>query len=238
MAAKKTSRKAHKANFYDEKAVLREFCDTEGDYQPSDCEIEENAGLTSLHGGTYYTVTCDNKEWQIAKDHDSMRGLAIAIVEQDLTDEPENFIQSWLENHIDTNKLRRELETDVHDSNYDYANEIGAQRFWEEAPDHNIDVPDDVQTALDVGDDPRDPTNTELDAFAEDMTNDQLKNPMDYLRDIYGGDATKEAIRIAGIDIDAAAEDAVDTDGPEHFVGHYDGKSHETKSDFVYWRTY
>ena len=124
------------------------------------------------------------------------------------------------------------------DGNYDYASEIGAQRFWEEAPDHDIDVPDDVQTALDVGDDPRDPTNTELDAFAEDMTNDQLKDPMDYLRNIYGGDATKEAIRIAGIDIDAAAEDAVDTDGPEHFVGHYDGKSHETRSGFVYWRTY
>ena len=237
MPAKKTSRKTREANFYDEKDVLREFCDAEGNYKPSDCEIEENAGLTSLHDGTYYSITCGNKEWQIAKDHDSMRGLAIAIVEQDLTDEPENFVQSWLENHSDTNRLRRELQTNVHDGNYDYASEIGTQRFWEEAPSHDIDVPDDVQTALDVGDDPRDPTNTELDAFAEDMTNDQLKDPMDYLRDIYGGDATKEAIRIAGIDIDAAAEDAVDTDGPEHFVGHYDGKSHETKSGFVYWRT-
>ena len=69
------------------------------------------------------------------------------------------------------------------------------------------------------------------------MATDQLKDPMDYLRDIYGGDASKEAIRIAGIDIDAAAEDAVDTDGPEHFVARYDGKSHETRSRFVYWRT-
>ena len=166
-----------------------------------------------------------------------MRGLAIAIVEQDLGDEPENFSQSWLENHIDTDRLRRELETDLHDSNYNYAKEIGTERFWKEAPDHSIDIPDDVQDALDNGDDPRDPTDSELDAFAEDMTTDQLKDPMDYLRDIYGGDAAKEAIRIAGIDIEAAAEDAVDTDGPEHFVARYDGRSHETKSNFVYWRT-
>ena len=225
------------ANFYNEKAVLREFCAAEGSCKPDDCEIEEAAGLTSLHEGTYYTIACGRQEWEVAKDHDSMRGLAIAIVEQDLGDEPENFNQGWLENHIDTDRLRRELETDTHDSNYNYAKEIGTERFWKEAPDHSIDIPDDVQDALDNGDDPRDPTDSELDAFAEDMTTDQLKDPMDYLRDIYGGDASKEAIRIAGIDIEAAAEDAVDTDGPEHFVARYDGRSHETKSNFVYWRT-
>ena len=44
------------------------------------------------------------------------------------------------------------------------------------------------------------------------------------------------AIEIAGIDIDAAADDAVDTDGWEHFLARYDGKSHETDSGLVYWR--
>ena len=239
MTKKTTSKKtktSRKANWFDEKSVLREFCAAEG-CKPGDCSIEEDAGLTSLHDGTYYQIACGRNEYQIARDHDSMRELAIAIVTQDLNDEPEIFTQSWLENWIDTAKLKRELETDTHDNNYSYASEIGAKRFWEEAPHHGIDIPDDVQAALDAGDEPRDPNDSELDAFAEDMTNDQLKNPMDYLRDICGDAASKEAIRIAGIDIDAAAEDAVDTDGPEHFVARYDGKSHETKSHFVYWRT-
>ena len=243
--AAKTPRKPRTADFDDEKDVLREFCEAEGSCEPDDCEIEEDAGLNSF--GTvnresgrackFYGITCGQHEWQIAKDHDSMRDLAIEIVRQDLKDEPEIFNQVWLESHIDTDRLKRELETDIHDSNCSYAKEIGTERFWKEAPDRSIEVPDDVQDALDNGDDPRDPTDSELDAFAEDMTTDQLKDPMDHLRDIYGGDASKEAIRIAGIDIEAAAEDAVDTDSPEHFVARYDGRSHETKSQFVYWRT-
>ena len=61
---------------------------------------------------------------------------------------------------------------------------------------------------------------------------------MDYLEDIYGkGDAVKQAIEIAGIDIDAAAEDAVDTDGAAHFLSSYDGNSYTTKGGLVYWRT-
>lgn len=230
------TRTVRRADFDDAEAVLREFCKAEG-CEPGHCSIEEDQGLRGFGVGTYYQITCGRDEHQIAKDHDSMRDLAIAIVKQDLNDEPEIFNQGWLENHIDTDKLRRELETDLHDSNYSYASEIGVQRFWEEASSRGLDFPDDVQAALDAGNDPRDPNASELDAFADDMTNDRLKDPMSYLRDIYGNDATKEAIRIAGIDVDAAAEDAVDTDGPEHFVGHYDGKSHETKSNFVYWRT-
>jgi hypothetical protein len=234
--SRRLPRTPRKADWFDEKTVLREFCAAEG-CKPGECSIEADAGLASLHEGTYYTIACGSREYQIARDQDSMRGLAIAIVTQDLNDEPELFNQGWLENHIDTDHLRKELETDLHDSNVEYAKDIGTKRFWKEARDHGIDVPDDVQAALDAGDEPRDPNASELDAFADDMTNDQLKDPMSYLRDIYGGDAAKEAIRIAGIDVDAAAEDAVDTDGPEHFVGHYDGKSHETKSHFVYWRT-
>ena len=42
---------------------------------------------------------------------------------------------------------------------------------------------------------------------------------------------------IAGIDIDAAAEEAVSTDGAAHFLSSYDGKTTLTKSGLVYWRT-
>jgi len=35
---------------------------------------------------------------------------------------------------------------------------------------------------------------------------------------------------------DAAAEDAIDTDGAAHFLSSYDGQSHETRGGLVYWR--
>jgi hypothetical protein len=241
--AKKTkiSRKpkpSRKADFNDEKAVLREFCQAE-DCEPSHCSIEEDRGLRGFGVGTYYQITREHDhDYTVAKDADSMRDLAIEIVKQDLESEPELFNKDFIENNIDTDKLRDALRSDVEDGNRDYAKDIGAERFWKEADGRGIDIPDDVQEARDAGDDPRKPSDAEIDAFAEDMTTDQLQDPMGYLDDIYGREeAVAQAIKIAGIDVDRAAEEAVDADGPEHFVAHYDGKSHETKSGFVYWRT-
>ena len=76
------------------------------------------------------------------------------------------------------------------------------------------------------------------DQMAEEMTEEHLEDPMQYLRDIYGDqEATKEAIRIAGIDIDEASEDAISQDGWQHFLARYDGNSNELESGFTYWRT-
>ena len=50
-------------------------------------------------------------------------------------------------------------------------------------------------------------------------------------------DAVKKAIEIAGIDIDAAAEEAVQSDGAAHFLSSYDGNSYTTEAGLVYWRT-
>ena len=60
---------------------------------------------------------------------------------------------------------------------------------------------------------------------------------MEYLDDIYGDEAAKKAIEIAGIDVEAAAKEAVSTDGEGHFLSGYDGETHETKGGLVYWRT-
>jgi hypothetical protein len=78
---------------------------------------------------------------------------------------------------------------------------------------------------------------TRSEIFAEIQTKNRLSDPMEYLEDIYGKeDAVKQAIKIAGIDIDAAAEEAVNVDGPAHFLSSYDGSSYNTKNGLVYWR--
>lgn len=82
-----------------------------------------------------------------------------------------------------------------------------------------------------------DPTEDQISEVAEAITEARLRDPMQYLEDIYGReDAVKQAIEIAGIDIDAAAEDAVDTDGAGHFVSSYDGEIYDTPQGLCYWR--
>ena len=69
------------------------------------------------------------------------------------------------------------------------------------------------------------------------MSEEKLKDPMQELEDIYGeAEALKEAVRIAGIDTDEAAEDAVQEDGSGHFLSHYDGHMHDSPNGLVYWR--
>ena len=75
--------------------------------------------------------------------------------------------------------------------------------FWREA-ERYIDVPEEDEDG--EMPDPED----YIEDVADKMTDEQLKDPMAYLEDIYGDDAAKQAIEIAGIDVNAAAEAAVD----------------------------
>lgn len=180
-----------------------------------------------------------NKEWLVVEDDDVARELAIAVVTQDLEDEPEIFTQSWLEGFIDTDRLRRDLHSDVWSSNYDYWNELAEsdpEQFWQGAEGYGADVPEE-----DLDDDDWEwptPDDSVVETIAEKQTEEQLEDPIRYLEDIYGReDAVKQAMEIAGLDISAAADSAVDTDGAGHFLSGYDGELREGPHDTVYWRT-
>jgi len=220
-------------DFNDEDEVLAEMA-KELDIELDQLRISEDRGLRGFRTGTVYRIETSggHKEWNVVEDDDQAEELALAIVKQDLEEEPGNFVQSWLEQHIDTKQLARDLEDDVMESNRDYARDIDADRFWKEYEEAGFDAPEEDED----GDRP-DPEEEQIEELAESMTAEQLKDPMQYLEDIYGKeDAVKKAIEIAGFDIDEAAQDAVDTDGVGHFLSHYDGETYETKSGFVYWR--
>jgi hypothetical protein len=246
-----------------------------------DLKIEEDGGLAGFGEGTVYRISTGRggREWLVAQDTDTAYKLAVAVVKQDLESEPEIFNKDFLESHIDTDRLRRDLHSDVHSSNYDRLEEMDAEDFWREAEGEglspkyvvNWDNPhasgtlsgeyDDENDAEAAGadwkaemvaadDDPeeaedaygyevvlRDPTSSEIDDLADKLTDSQLRDPMQYLADIYGDkEAVEQAIKIAGIDEDAVAEEVVDADGWESTLSGYDGNSSETASGFVYWR--
>lgn len=200
-----------------------------------DMKISEESGLSSFREGTVYQIDLGREEWCVVENHDQFEALALAVVKQDLESDPELFNKDFLERHIDTDRLRKELEQDALDGDIDYCREMDVDDFWKEY-DRNFDLPEEVEAAQDEGEDLRDPTDTEIEELAQSMADDKLKDPMDYLNDIYGDEAAAKAIEIAGIDINAAAEEAIRDDGAEHFLCRYDNNYYETPSGFVYWR--
>lgn len=232
-------------------------------------DFEEDRGLSSFAEGTVYRLSVGRAEYAVARDHDAAEKLAIAVVLQDLKDSPEIFEQSFIQQHIDKDHLRKELHSDVCDSNYERFKDEAKERPMEFLKENNLDIPEPTQAELskyaeamgddetpasevlrklkdmgdaedrwiEMGEEPTVP-DKEIEELAEGETEQQLKDPISYLSDIYGDeDAVKKAIEIAGIDEKAAAEEAVRVDGVGHFLSGYDGNIHDGPGGIVYWRT-
>ena len=216
-------RKKTAIDFEDEDAVLADVAKAlEADRD--ECFIEEDRGLSGFGEGTVYRFDWGTQEYNVAENHDQAYALAVEVVKQDLEQEPEIFNKDFIESHIDKDKLRDALHGDVVDMRIeDLADEAerteGSGRTTK-ARDSR--PPKKTRTASD-----RSRANADRRAGPK-QAEEQLQDPMEYLEDIYGKEDAVRGHRIAGIDIDAAAEDAVDTDGWEHFLARYDGNSHET----------
>lgn len=229
MAAKK---KKIEVDFDDEDSVLGEMARAL-DIDPDELKIKESH-LGHFGAGTVYEITIrggGHKEWNVVADEDAARELALAIVKQDLEESPENFNQSFIESHIDMDRLRRDLHGDVRDMAYEDLEGMSERDLVKLAEEYGVDQPpeEDDENANEF--------EWDLDELADKIAEDRLKDPLSYLEDIYGKeDAVKKAIEIAGIDVDAAAEEAVDTDGEGHFLSGYDGNTETTDSGLVYWR--
>ena len=215
---------------FSERAVLQDMAKTLM-VPASELSIDDGGrGLSSFGEGTFYYVEYADRGYVVAPDDDAAHRLAIAVVTQDLEQEPEIFNQTFLESYIDEDRLRRELQSDVEESNRDHAREMSERELVAEANRQGIDVEENEDG------DPAD-VDKVVDDVAEAMTADQLRNPLEYLEEIYGDEATKRAIEIAGIDVREAAEAAVRDDGEGHFLSHYDGEMRETAGGRPYWRT-
>ena len=204
------------------------------DIDPDELKIRDDRSGFSVQA---YEITIkggkNGKEWRVVASEDDERELALEIVKQDLDESPENFNQDFIEQHIDMDRLRRDLESDVQSGNEERLRDERPNDFWKEYERAGFDAPEEDEDG-----EREDPDDSHIEELAQSITDEELKDPMSYLDDIYGKeDAVKKAIEIAGIDIDAAAEDAVDTDGPAHFLSSYDGNSYTTKGGLVYWRT-
>lgn len=237
MAAKKRAKKKPTVNFGDEDQVLEEVARALGE-DPDDLKIEEDSGLTGFGEGSVYAISSGRTEYQVVENEDQEYKLAVAVVSQDLEEDPSMFEKGFIESHIDKDHLRKELHSDAVNSKTDWLSELDADDFWKEWERDGKQLPEHAEPDEDDEDwELPDPDDSEIEELAESLTTEELRDPMQYLEDIYGDEAPAKALEIAGLDIEEAAEDAVDTDGPQHFLARYDGNSHTTRSGLVYWRS-
>jgi hypothetical protein len=258
-------RAPRKVDFDDKETVLKEVC-KELDIDPSDCQIRMGSAPNG-YGSAYTISEGRHAEYIVMENEEDFEAAAREGVENDLRDEPSNFNSNFIESHIDLNKLRDALHSDVSDSNFDSLQDEADRHPMKFLQDNNLDIPspsekqlrDCAEVASDdeksadaiyaellekdpedqwdaIGEEPE-VSNSDLTDVANDMATAQLRDPLEYLVDIYGRqEAPKKAIEIAGIDVEKAADEAVSTDGAAHFMCGYDGNYDTTKSGFIVWR--
>jgi hypothetical protein len=217
------------ANEFDEEGIIVEMAEALGEDE-DDLSAEESSNFSGF--GIDAWEVSGAGTFMVVENEDDAHDLAIAVVLQDLEHEPEIFDQAWLASHIDAVALTRWVfDAAMEDDFVEDIAENDQDRFWDEYESWSLgSVPDEES------DEYLEPTENQIDKLQRAIAKERSGDPMGYLEDIYGDEATAKAVEIVGIDYNAAAEDAVQTDGWAHFLSRYDGNYHTTPSGFVYWR--
>jgi len=226
--------------------ALRQFADDES-FALTDLEIDErwseregNYDAENLADTTAFKVDVADREYIFFKGTEEAEQYALKIVRNDLESEPEIFTQDWLKDFVDEDRLKdaigdphEEWENDVRDLDY---SEL-LEKMVEEGK-----VEDDDPVFFKKNGDPRIENPVRVKALNEIMeayieSDKPTVDPWEWLRDVYGREeAVKQAISMAGIDVEKAAQSAVDTDGVAHFIARYDGHEQTLENGTVYYR--
>jgi hypothetical protein len=162
------------------------------------------------------TIDIGNKDYMIFPDVDTAESFAKALVLQDINDQPEIFNEGFLDNYIDEEHLRGQLNSDVEEQvrespeSYHYEPKYKAILV---SPDgdtrEDFGIHDDEDDASRVAQDEIDSRNANLegdegdewtyeteevepdddpgfDSWVEDKVDEVLRDPIWYLQDIFG----------------------------------------------------
>lgn len=181
---------------------------------------------------TFATTGSVNADYAyVCRDNDAAEAIALERVKDTLKTEPGMFNQDFLERYIDDGKLREEVREMALDR--DYVEALKRNEFWRMAEQYGIydEGEDDDEEG-----DPPDITDDWIDKLTEAIADERATYPRQYLVDMMGdAEATRWIMDNIPIDIDAAAQAAVNEDGAGQFLSSWDNELHETSSGFVYW---
>lgn len=198
----------------------------------------------------------DGTEYNIVRSGDEAEAIALKLVKQDLESEPEIFNQDFIQQHMTITDTDRRLiavdEADARasDLRYDLERENFEDVFQQTGKyqDEFSALEDKVLNA-ESGSDEEKAAKAEITKLGEkaieewesdyaDEVEEALKDPIQYFvkdQGIYSIEDLMKASFIS-IDVDAAAQDAIDQDGVYHFISLYDGNADTLPSGAVYFR--
>lgn len=190
------------------------------------------------------------REWIVFPDSETAEEAAVQKVREDLENEPEVFTQSWLQNFVKISETDKRIIADEEATCYaegikdedDGDRIIGEANLEEELAE--------LQEKLDNGDVTEEEFEKEkeelVDKAYEKLVEERtesievsLDDPIRYFVDEQGLYSTDDLLKqsFIQIDIDKAAQDAIDTDGVGHFIDVYDGSEVELPSGAVAYGT-
>jgi hypothetical protein len=228
----KRSRSNPKAGFdWNSKKVYKDLLSFfEGKFPQKDIsEIKEEIEESLTTSGARYdaSVTIDGEEFNLIEDSDKFHDTAIEYVTQMIDDEPENFNQSFIQNHIyitDTDKSI--IAGEEADAYYDDMKDREIEREYERKNGEIIGEEDEPDY---------DAMREELKSDYSDNIEKELDDPIGYFVDQQGIYTLEELLKSSFIRIDTedAAAAAVSEDGEAHFLSHYDGNYEETNGGII-----
>jgi len=163
----------------------------------------------------------------VYRSYGAAERAAVDYVRQMLDDEPESFNQDWLSGQVDSDKMRRFFRDVYQEMDYSYAEDI--QNESASDPDFENRLEEEM---AEMGVD-------NIDDFVEGSVMEKLSDEdgYGYYESEFGKDEAKKLIMDNNlIDIDKAAEAAVDEDGWAHFLSGYDGNYSDLPSGAVYFQ--
>ena len=162
----------------------------------------------------------NESEWIVFEDSEKAESAALARVTEDLENEPEMFTQSWLQYYLEiTDTDRRIIAGEESD------NRVENMEDEEVTQETGIDDPDEAREAL-------------QEKYYDEMYK-ALEDPINYFVDEQGIYSIEDLMKqsFIRIDVERAAQDAIDTDGVAHFLDHYDGEGVELPSGAIAYGT-
>lgn len=190
--------------------------------------------------GIYNFKTEDGEEWVIAVDEETAENLARERVREDLEDQPEIFNQDWLIGQMDDDRAEDYFRRIYDEMNQGYVGDIESES--------DDDYPNRLRSEM-VGrnlitEEQAKDEDFEIEDFKEDfieqMTQDKIdegRGGYDHYAFNFGEEQAKKLVKDNNlIDIDDATDNAIKTDGWQHFVSSYDGNSTDLPNGMVMWR--
>jgi hypothetical protein len=193
--------------------------------------IIENVFDSDDYKGKKHIETSDGSHWILFKNYDQMEKQSKDQVRQDLEEDPEMFSPDFIEQHqsispTDARQFGVEHgDFTVEDRDLDELKEM-ADQYGVKYDDTDDDTDDKLKNKL-----IDDVSSKVADEVEKTINRDGLKDWICHDQGFCSEDEFQEQYgKWLHLDVDSAVDDAVDTDGVEHFIARYDGNSHELKN--------